>query len=50
MWELLSGDRDLESVVAAMAEEYDAPEDLVRGDVLALTGALTEAGLLVQGY
>ena len=48
MWQLVTEHGDVESVVAKLLEEYDAPEDQLRFDVIALTEKLADAGLLVR--
>ena len=48
MWQLIAEHGELDVVVAKMLEEYDAPEDLLRRDVVGLAQKLTDAGLLVR--
>ncbi|GEM_PF-1858242 len=45
MWELLSA-HTLDDACAALAEEYDAPLDMIREDVLALVASLQGAQLI----
>lgn len=40
----LAEPRPLRRVVAALAEEYDAPADVIRADVVELIGPLVEKG------
>jgi hypothetical protein len=45
--EAIQGGQDVDGVIVAVFEEFDAPEDIIRTDVLALVGELVASGLLV---
>ena len=47
VWERLEHDVDVESLVDAVAAEFDAPRDVVFADVEVLLGDLIKAGLVV---
>ncbi len=49
VWELMEKPTDVRSIVAAIAREYDAPEQVVAADVLKLISELQEHGLVVVG-
>jgi PqqD family protein of HPr-rel-A system len=49
IWELLASPRSLDDLTTALAEEYDAPTDEVRGAVQEMLGALQDKGLLAGG-
>ena len=46
VWELLPTHRTLEALVGAMAAEFDAPEAVLRADLLELMDALREKGIV----
>jgi len=46
VWQLIEERGDLDAVCAAMAKEFDAPLEQIRGDVVALTTQLVQKGLL----
>ena len=46
IWELLPDREDLAAVLATLCDEFDAPSAQIEGDLLALMGQLTEAGLV----
>jgi len=46
VWELLDGHRPLAAVLGALAEEFDAPEARLRGDLLALIDQFRAEGLI----
>jgi len=45
-WELTDGTRSEEEIIAVIAEEFDAPKEVVRGDVAQFMRTLQEKGLL----
>jgi hypothetical protein len=45
--EAVSGGADVDGAVAAVFDAFDAPEDQIRADVLALVEELVATGLLV---
>ncbi len=47
-WELCDGSRSVEEVIAIVCQEYDAPEEDVRKDVIELLEDLTTENLLVK--
>jgi PqqD family protein of HPr-rel-A system len=49
IWELLASPRSLEDLTAALAGEYDAPADEVRGAVEETLATLRDKGLLAAG-
>lgn len=46
VWELCDGERTLDQVVSVICEEFDAPEETVRTDVLQFVDELEQEGLL----
>lgn len=46
IWQLLADAPTLETVHAALCEEFDAPPDRIREDLLALAAELEQAGLV----
>jgi hypothetical protein len=46
VWELLDGERPLSAVLGVLAESFDAPERILREDLLALIGQLRAEGLI----
>jgi len=42
----IQGGADIDGAIAAVVDEFDAPEDQIRADVLALVEELVETGLL----
>ncbi|MEN6304321.1 MAG: PqqD family protein [Armatimonadia bacterium] len=48
VWELLAQARDLDALVAALAEEYEVDEEDLRKDVQELLDDLVQRGLVVQ--
>lgn len=49
VWALLAQERELEDLARLLAEEYEAEEEELRGDVEALLAELVERGLVVEG-
>jgi hypothetical protein len=49
VWDRLDGRRTLGQVVKELAAEYDAPEDVLRTDVLGLVDELLRRRILVVG-
>lgn len=47
VWELCDGTRSVSDVIATICQEYDAPAETVRADVLELLGELTDEKILV---
>ena len=47
IWELCDGQRDVAAIVAELCAEFDAPEAIVRADVLEFTDDLRRERLLV---
>ena len=47
IWELCDGTRAVAAIVAILCEQFDAPESIVRDDVLEFIGDLRREGLLV---
>jgi hypothetical protein len=48
VWELCDGERTIGAVLAALGEEYDAPEATLHADVLAFLQELVDESLLVS--
>jgi hypothetical protein len=48
IWQLVEQHGRVDPVVATLAEEYEAPGDLLRRDVTDLLGALVGKGLVVE--
>ncbi|WP_207540018.1 pyrroloquinoline quinone biosynthesis peptide chaperone PqqD [Sabulicella rubraurantiaca] len=46
---LVDGQRDEAAIVAALAAQYDAPEDVIAADVKVLLDDLATRGALVRG-
>jgi hypothetical protein len=46
VWELADGTRSVAAIVAAVAEEYDAPLEVIEADVLELVADLVRETLL----
>ena len=46
IWALIDGERDVESIVAAICSEYDAEPAVVRADLEELLGSLEGAALI----
>lgn len=46
---LVDGVTDAGGIAATLAAEYDAPEDEIAGDVLALLDDLTARGIVIAG-
>jgi len=46
IWSLIDGERDVDSIVAAICSEYDAAPDVVRSDLDELLGSLEGAALI----
>ena len=49
IWRLLDGERDLDEIVALIAEAYSAHPDDVRPDVAAAVATFVDRGLLPAG-
>lgn len=49
IWDRLDGRRTLGQVVEELAAEFDAPEDVLRADVLGLVEELLKRKILVAG-
>ena len=47
IWELCDGRRSVSEIVAELCSEFDAPEDIIRADVLEFIGDLRREQLLV---
>ncbi len=47
IWDLLDGQRDLNAVIAALAEQYEAPPAEIERDVLGLVEELVKRRMLV---
>jgi len=47
IWDLCDGTRAVSDIVAALCEQFDAPEETVRADVLEFIGDLRRERLLV---
>lgn len=48
MWQLIEAHRTLRAALAALVDEYDAPEAEIETDLVRLTGELIAKGLLVR--
>lgn len=48
IFNLLKTEQTEDSIVAAMLEKYDAPEDVIRADVRELLDVLRNAGILEE--
>jgi hypothetical protein len=48
VWRLLDGQRDLNAVVALLAEQFNAPLPEIEQDVLGLVSALLERHILLE--
>lgn len=46
IWSLIDGERDVDSIVAAICSEYDADSGVVRADLEELLGSLEAADLV----
>ncbi len=46
LWKLLEQGADVDGMVSAMLEEYDADEELIRSDVVAFCEKLEDAGII----
>lgn len=49
IWDLCDGSRTFDEVTAALAEEYDAPSDVIETDARILVGELAAEGLVEGG-
>ncbi|MBW8784798.1 MAG: HPr-rel-A system PqqD family peptide chaperone [Novosphingobium sp.] len=49
IWQLIDGARSRDAIVAALAAEYQAPEERIAGEVDAFLAELAGAGLLARG-
>ena len=49
IWELADGSRSVAEIVAALAEEYEAPLEEIQADVLEVLGELAEERLVSDG-
>jgi coenzyme PQQ biosynthesis protein PqqD len=47
VWDLCDGTRDVDSVIAALSSEYEAPVETIREDVQELLEELVDENLLV---
>jgi hypothetical protein len=47
VWELCDGSRDVEGIVAMIADEFDAGRETIQGDVMELLEELTSEKLVV---
>jgi len=47
IWQLLAGGETIAGTLAKLVQEYEAPEDQLRADLLALVAELVTSGLLV---
>ena len=50
VWRLLDGQRDLNAVVAVLAEQFNAPMQEIEQDVLGLVSALLDRQMLVEAW
>lgn len=48
VWEKICEEKSVDEIVAAICEEYDAPDAVVRADVESLIAKLLEAGLVTE--
>jgi len=48
IWSLIDGERDVDSIVAAICSEYDAEPSVVRADLDELLGSLEGAALIAR--
>lgn len=48
IWELLGQQATLNDVLRQLCTEFDAPAERIQSDLLALTQALLDAGLLIE--
>ena len=48
IWELADGTRTAEQIAATLAEEFDAPLERIRADLLELLAELTASGLVTD--
>ncbi len=48
MWHLIGEQRDLEGVIVALCNEFDAPAATIEADLLGLVAQLVDRGLLVR--
>ena len=46
IWSLIDGERDVDSIVAAICSEYDAEPNVIRADLDELLGSLEGASLI----
>jgi len=46
VWDLLARPQTMEDLLAALGREFEAPEETLRGDVVALLGDLASKGLI----
>jgi len=44
---LCDGERSVKEIVTAMAKEYNAPEDEIRGDIITMLQDLSDKGVVV---
>lgn len=47
IWDQIDGSRDLRAILAAVLENYEVDQDTAQADLLAFTGQMLEAGLLL---
>lgn len=47
VWDLCDGERGAAAIVAAIGDEFDAPEETIREDVLAFLQEMVDENLLV---
>ena len=48
LWELLEKEQTAETLLAAMLQEYDVPEEIAARDIAAFLGKLKDAGLVEE--
>lgn len=48
IWELCDGNRTVKLIIAALAQEYEVPADVLEADTLALLDELCSAQLIIE--
>lgn len=48
IWRLLAEPRDLDSLVGSLADEYEAPKEVIRRDISATLNDLFERGMVTR--
>jgi hypothetical protein len=49
VWELCDGARSVSEVISIISDDYDAPAETIKADVLEVLGDLADEQLLVEG-